>query len=107
MKRTLRQILLREAAAVRDICFSGNGGPTLLPWFPEALEAAVRLRDELVPQADLVAITSGTGLFDRGIFSFLREAAAPPSGFEALAQTRRGNRGVVPENKNHRGEVFG
>ncbi|MDR2363805.1 MAG: hypothetical protein LBD65_05265 [Spirochaetaceae bacterium] len=93
MKRALRQILVREAAAVRDICFSGNGEPTLSPWFPEALEAAARIRDELVPQADLVAITSGTGLLDQGIFSLLREAAGSPPALKLWLKLDAGTEG--------------
>jgi histidinol dehydrogenase len=70
---------LREAAengeAVRDICFSGNGEPTLSPDFPEALKMAKALRDELAAGAKLVVITNGTGLLDDATFSFLAAAA--------------------------------
>ena len=71
MAKALRQGLIRVGEAgtpVRDICFSGNGEPTLSPWFPAALETAARLRSELVPQADLVVITNGAGLLDPGIY---------------------------------------
>lgn len=61
---------------VRDICFSGNGEPSLSIDFPEALERAGRIRGELVPSAELVLITNGAGLLDSRIFSLLREAAA-------------------------------
>jgi histidinol dehydrogenase len=68
---------LREAEAntVKDICFSGNGEPTLSPEFPEALKAAKALRDELAANAKLVLITNGTGLLDDKTFSFLAAAA--------------------------------
>jgi histidinol dehydrogenase len=70
---------LREAAengeTVKDICFSGNGEPTLSPEFPEALEAAKALRDELAAGAKLVLITNGTGLLDDKCFSLLADAA--------------------------------
>jgi histidinol dehydrogenase len=70
---------LREAAengeAVKDICFSGNGEPTLSPEFPEALEAAEALRGAFAPKAKLVLITNGTGLLDDNCFSFLAAAA--------------------------------
>ncbi|MFP3091512.1 hypothetical protein LQZ21_14440 [Treponema sp. TIM-1] len=85
MVKALRQALIRAGegeAPVRDICFSGNGEPTLSPWFPEALEAAARLRNELVPRADLVAITNGVGLLDPGIYAFLRDAARGPQGLK-------------------------
>jgi histidinol dehydrogenase len=73
---------LTEAAErgipVRDICFSGNGEPTLSPYFREALETAARIRDRVVPGTALVVITNGTGLLDDGIRAFLLEAVSPP-----------------------------
>jgi histidinol dehydrogenase len=61
---------------VRDICFSGNGEPTVSPHFPAALLAAAHIRDELVPNAALVLITNGTGLLNDQTFELLRRAAA-------------------------------
>jgi histidinol dehydrogenase len=70
---------LDEAAqrgeVVRDICFSGNGEPTISPYVIPAVEAALRIRDEAVPAADLVVISNGTGLLDGAVFAFLRDAA--------------------------------
>jgi histidinol dehydrogenase len=60
---------------VRDICFSGNGEPTRSPFFREALEAAARIRDAMVPAAALVVISNGTGLLERHIFDCLCRAA--------------------------------
>ena len=68
-------IALDRNIPVKDICFSGNGEPTLSADFLEALKLAARLRTELVPTANLVLITNGTGLLDAGLFSLLREAA--------------------------------
>ena len=62
---------------VKDICFSGNGEPSLSPDFPMALELAGRIRGELVPSAELVLITNGAGLLQQQIFSLLQDAAAP------------------------------
>jgi histidinol dehydrogenase len=84
MAETLRGLLTGariEPEAVRDICFSGNGEPTISPHFPAALEAAARIRAELVPRAALVVITNGTGLLQGATFECLRRAAA---GAEAL-----------------------
>jgi histidinol dehydrogenase len=61
---------------VRDICFSGNGEPTLSPDFREALDVAGRIRECLVPKAALVVITNGTGLLDEETFDYMREAAS-------------------------------
>jgi histidinol dehydrogenase len=60
---------------VRDICFSGNGEPTMSPAFPAALESAARFRDALAPEAALVLITNGTGLLRKETFDFLHHAA--------------------------------
>jgi histidinol dehydrogenase len=60
---------------VKDICFSGNGEPSLSPDFPEALKLAGRVSGELVPQAKLVLITNGAGLLQPELFSLLRDAA--------------------------------
>jgi histidinol dehydrogenase len=62
--------------AVRDICFSGNGEPSLSPVFGEALERAGRVRGELAPAAELVVITNGAGLLRPHIFSLLADAAS-------------------------------
>ncbi|MDR1618872.1 MAG: hypothetical protein LBS06_07495 [Treponema sp.] len=61
---------------VRDLCFSGNGEPTMSPAFPAALECAARFRNTLAPEAALVLITNGTGLLKKETFDFLRRAAA-------------------------------
>ena len=82
--KTALSSCLREAAengeTVKDICFSGNGEPTLSPEFPEALETAKALRDEFCAGAKLVLITNGTGLLDDKTFSVLAAAAKRDSG---------------------------
>jgi histidinol dehydrogenase len=85
MESGLRRVLGEAAErgeTVRDICFSGNGEPTLSPHFIQAAEACLRIRDELVPAADLVVISNGTGLLNgdaihtsSDVFAFLRDAA--------------------------------
>ena len=66
---------LEQNVSVKDICFSGNGEPSLSPFFPEALERAGRVRAERAPQAELVLITNGAGLLEPEIFSLLEDAA--------------------------------
>ena len=78
MEEDLRDAIataLERKIPVKDICFSGNGEPTMSPYFPEALERAGRVRTELVNAAELVLITNGTGLLDERLFSLLRSAA--------------------------------
>jgi len=62
---------------VKDICFSGNGEPSLSPDFHEALELAGRIHGELVPSAKLVLITNGAGLLDKKVFTLLVESTVP------------------------------
>jgi histidinol dehydrogenase len=83
MAEALEEVLAQareKGEPVRDICFSGNGEPTISPFFPEALEAAARIRAKLVPEAALVVITNGTGLLNEKTFEFLRRAATGPMG---------------------------
>ena len=55
---------LRQMAAAGElpdvITFAGNGEPTAAPEFPEAIDGAVRLRDELAPQAKIAVLSNGT-----------------------------------------------
>ncbi|MDR1566617.1 MAG: hypothetical protein LBS48_04950 [Treponema sp.] len=85
MKSGLERALTGVGApntAVKDICFSGNGEPTLSPCFPAALEAAALIRQARVPQAKLVVITNGTGLLCGETFDLLREAALGPTALD-------------------------
>jgi histidinol dehydrogenase len=77
LRRVLEEAVVR-GESVRDICFSGNGEPALSPHFSDALEAAARIRDALVPAAALVLITNGTGLLEASTFEVLRRAASGP-----------------------------
>jgi len=66
---------LRRGVTVKDLCFSGNGEPSLSAVFPEALKIAANIRSELSPYAKLVLITNGAGLLQPQIFSLLADAA--------------------------------
>jgi len=62
---------------VRDICISGNGEPTLSPYFAGALAVCAKIRTafpESAGKADLVLITNGTGFLDDSIAAVLHEA---------------------------------
>jgi histidinol dehydrogenase len=80
MEEDLRTVIadaVERDIPVMDICFSGNGEPSLSPDFPTALELAGRIRNEMVPSAKLVLITNGAGLLRPGLFSLLADAAVP------------------------------
>jgi histidinol dehydrogenase len=79
MENDLREAIenaAKQRIPVKDICFSGNGEPSLSLDFPDALEAAAKIRDEMVPSASIVFITNGTGLLTPEVFMILRDAAA-------------------------------
>ncbi|UCG52842.1 MAG: radical SAM protein [Candidatus Latescibacterota bacterium] len=44
------------------ITFSGNGEPTLHPWFPELVDAVIDLRDRCRPNAKVALLSNTTGL---------------------------------------------
>ncbi len=62
--------------SIKDICFSGNGEPTMSPYFEDALNQAAIIKEQLVKDAKLVLITSGTMLLHHHIFDFLVDAAS-------------------------------
>jgi len=63
---------IKQNIPIKDICFSGNGEPTLSPFFTDALTLAEEIRKETSPSADLVIITNGTGLLQPEVFSLLK-----------------------------------
>jgi len=64
---------------IKDICFSGNGEPTLSPDFSDALKTAEEIRSKMASSSQLVVISNGTGLLQTHIFSFLKEMCENPS----------------------------
>jgi histidinol dehydrogenase len=77
---------------VRDICFSGNGEPSISPFLEEALEAASRIRDRMASSSALVLITNGSGLLNEGTFDLLRRAAAGPMSLKLWLKLDAGTR---------------
>lgn len=64
---TVLAALEEKLGAMRDegelpdvITFAGNGEPTAAPEFPQAIEGAVRLRDQLAPAAKIAVLSNGT-----------------------------------------------
>ena len=82
MEQDLRYVILsslEQGIVVRDICFSGNGEPSLSPYFGGALKLAQNIRAQTAPSSKLVVITNGAGLLQPQIFSLLQSAAENPS----------------------------
>jgi len=110
MEDDLRSVIAdaeERSIPVKDICFSGNGEPSLSPEFPEALELAGRIRSEMVPSAKLVLITNGAGLLDQKIFSLLADSAAETLALDIWLKLDAGtpgwyqmiNRSEIPHDK--------
>lgn len=73
------QALRHDSLPVRDICISGNGEPTLSPFFAEALAVCAKIRSmfpETAGKADFVLITNGTGFMNEVVATMLHEAVA-------------------------------
>ena len=70
---------LNDNIHVKDICFSGNGEPTLSPDFTGALKLAENIRAKTVPSAKLVIITNGTGLLHPNILTLLQDISTNPN----------------------------
>jgi len=86
---------LEQNAPISDICFSGNGEPSLSPFFGDALKIAENIRAQIAPpeaqnaahgtsqgaaqnapqKTQLVVITNGAGLLQPPVFSMLQAAS--------------------------------
>jgi wyosine [tRNA(Phe)-imidazoG37] synthetase (radical SAM superfamily) len=59
---------------IRDICFSGNGEPTLSPFLGEAMDLCARVKRshaEILGSSSLVLITNSTGFLDASVCDLL------------------------------------
>ncbi|MDR2444373.1 MAG: hypothetical protein LBD44_00350 [Spirochaetaceae bacterium] len=77
LRKTIAEASARNVP-VKDICFSGNGEPSISPDFVPALLAAASVREEMAAGADLVVISNGTGLLRQDCFNFLEGVVRPP-----------------------------
>jgi histidinol dehydrogenase len=110
MEDDLRSVIAdagKRDIQVMDICFSGNGEPSLSQDFSKALELAGRIRGELAASAKLVLITNGAGLLDQNILSMLVESATSPLALDIWLKLDAGtprwyqliNRAEIPHDK--------
>lgn len=63
--------LIQEEVKVDSITFSGNGEPTLNPEFPQIIDAVIRLRDRLFPQAKVSVLSNSTLIASDKVFEAL------------------------------------
>jgi len=102
METELRAAIIyaqEQKIPIKDLCFSGNGEPTLSPYFPKALILAEKIRQETFDVSEtlvvsetlavsdasvkIVVITNGAGFLDPQIFSLLKNAASAKKGFNS------------------------
>jgi wyosine [tRNA(Phe)-imidazoG37] synthetase (radical SAM superfamily) len=86
--RVLERVKLaaRSALDFDYLTFSGNGEPTLYPWFAELVRAVVRLRDEYRPQAKVALLSNSTGLVRPQVRDSLRLIDLPVLKLDAGTQ---------------------
>jgi wyosine [tRNA(Phe)-imidazoG37] synthetase (radical SAM superfamily) len=78
---------------IKDVCFSGNGEPSLSPFLGEAMALCARVRrsrPEILGSSSLVIITNSTGFFDPDIAGLL-EVASREEGLVVWAKLDAGN----------------
>ena len=72
LKRKL--ISMKEKGETLDvITFSGNGEPTLHPYFPQIIDEVMALRDEFYPKAKVSVLTNSTKIFTPKVAEALKK----------------------------------
>lgn len=61
--------LISSGAPLDYISIAGNGEATLHPYFPEAVEKIIQVRNEIASQTKIALFTNGTGLDNRKILN--------------------------------------
>ncbi len=75
-----------KGISLDSITFSGNGEPTLNPYFPDIMDIALSLRDELAPAAKVTVFSNATTCGKKGISEALRKADNPVMKIDAATQ---------------------
>jgi wyosine [tRNA(Phe)-imidazoG37] synthetase (radical SAM superfamily) len=71
---------------VDSITFSGNGEPTLYPWFDQVIDRLVALRDKYYPGAVITCLSNATQLYRPEIVSALKRIENPMLKLDAGTQ---------------------
>ena len=67
----------QEGIGIDSITFSGDGEPTLNPFFPEMVDVTIALRDKYFPEAKVSVLSNATRLGKEGISEALRKVDNP------------------------------
>ena len=71
---------------VDSITFSGNGEPTLYPWFDQVIDGLLVLRDKYYPQAIITCLSNATQLYRPEIVRALQRIENPMLKLDAGTQ---------------------
>jgi wyosine [tRNA(Phe)-imidazoG37] synthetase (radical SAM superfamily) len=74
MLRSKLQEMKENGDYLNSITFAGNGEPTLHPEFPQIMEDAVMLRNEIFPKAYVTVLSNATLIGKKNIFDALLKA---------------------------------
>lgn len=69
--------LAKDGTVLDSITFSGNGEPTLNPHFPEIVDIAIALRDELAPTAKVTVFSNSTTCGKPDVLAALKKVDNP------------------------------
>ncbi len=66
-----------EGVGIDSITFSGDGEPTLNPFFPEIIDITIALRDKYFPEAKVSVLSNATRIGKEEVFQALRKVDNP------------------------------
>ena len=66
-----------QGAGIDSITFSGDGEPTLNPWFPEIIDVTIALRDKYYPEAKVSVLSNATRIGKDEVFKAMRKVDNP------------------------------
>lgn len=88
----------RSDTPVDSLTFSGNGEPTLYPWFGQVIDRLLVLRDKYYPEAVITCLSNATQLYRQEVIAALKRIENPmlklDAGSQAMLDTV--NAPVVP-----------
>lgn len=67
----------QEGIQIDSITFSGDGEPTLNPFFPEIIDITIALRDKYFPDAKVSVLSNATRLGKEEVFEALKKVDNP------------------------------
>ena len=75
--RSALEHISADGTALDSITFSGNGEPTLNPWFPQIVDITLSLRDALAPKAKVTVLSNATTCGKPAVLEALKKVDNP------------------------------